>query len=393
MLDQYYMGIDLGSVSLNAAVVDAAGRVRHTVYKRTRGRPLTVLLNCLEELASRFETVFGVVVTGSGRKLIGTILDAPDVNEIVTQARAACHFHPEVRTVVEIGGQDSKLIFIDRDRPTGEPVILDHTLNDVCAAGTGSFLDLQAHRLGMDVKDLGPLALRAEHPARISGRCSVFAKSDMVHLLQEGTPKADIVAGLCDALTLNFITNLGKGRPLVEPIIFQGGVAANAGVVKAFEKRLGLAPGRLIIPENFLVMGAVGSAIIARHSRPTEPSPLNRLIHDVRQAIATAKRHRPTTARLAPLVSRNGSKKNVDRYYDIPADTGEVYLGVDVGAVSTNIVLIDSQGVLRAKQYWYTRGEAIETVRRGLAEMGDRADGRVRVCGVGVTGSGRYFIG
>ena len=388
-----YAGIDIGSVSLNIVIIDDAADIKASIYRRTEGQPLTVLLGSFEALSAEFDTLDGVIVTGSGRKLIGRILEVPDVNEIVTQATAACHFYPNVRTIIEIGGQDSKLIFVDRDPKSGEPVIVDHVLNDVCAAGTGSFLDLQSHRLGMPIEDLGALALRSKHPARISGRCSVFAKSDMVHLLQEGTPKADIVAGLCAALALNFMSNLGKGKAFPKPIVFQGGVAANPGVVNAFEERLGLGPGDLVIPEHFLVMGAFGSALMVRSLTTQSNLPIRRLIEKTMDALEGA-RHRPHTVQVKPLVPRKDDRETSDHYYGIaPGNSVRAFLGVDVGAVSTNIVLIDSEGRLVAKQYWYTRGEPVDTVRSGLEEMAGRVGEGVRVCGVGVTGSGRYFIG
>lgn len=388
------MGIDLGSVSLNVVLIDDGANIKASMYRRTEGRPLSLLLNSLEQLSTAFDAFEGIVVTGSGRKLVGHVLQIPDINEIVTQAAGTCHFYPHVRTIVEIGGQDAKLIFLDRDRKTGEPIIIDHVLNEVCAAGTGSFLDLQAHRLGITIEDMGALALRSKHPARISGRCSVFAKSDMVHLLQEGVPKTDIVAGLCHALARNFITNLAKGKPFAKPIAFQGGVAANPGVVNAFERLLELAPGSLIIPEHFLVMGAFGSALMARSRTTQGAHPMRHLIERLKDSLKRT-RDRPCATHVKPLVRRQSHHgETADQYYGIqPGDSTQVFLGIDVGAVSTNIVLVDNKGRLVAKQYWYTEGEAVATIRSGLEEMARRVGQKVRVCGVGVTGSGRYFIG
>jgi predicted CoA-substrate-specific enzyme activase len=388
-----YMGIDLGSVSLNIVVIDETRDIKAALYRRIDGRPLTVLRDSLEELGEDFNSFNGIIVTGSGRKLVSNILEVPDVNEIVTQAKATCHYYPAARTIIEIGGQDSKLIFLDRDVRSGKPFVIDHVLNEVCAAGTGSFLDLQADRLGISIEDLGALAVCSKHPARISGRCSVFAKSDMVHLQQEGTPKADIVAGLCFALTRNFITNLGKGKSFPSPIVFQGGVAANPGVVKAFEDLLELGPGVLIIPEHFLIMGALGSALMANAQSSAQPIPLKQMIQGVEAAMEMAQ-DRPRAAHLKPLAPAKTDQEAAAHYYGIePGDHAEVILGVDVGAVSTNIVLIDLKGRLVAKQYWYTRGEAVETVRAGLEEMARQVGPGVRVCGAGVTGSGRYFVG
>ncbi len=388
------MGIDLGSVSLNVVIIDDEGEIKASKYTRTEGRPLPVLLGLLEELGTDFDSFEGIIATGSGRKLVAKILGVPDINEIVAHATAACHFYPNAHTIIEIGGQDSKLIYIDQDPKTGEPVIIDHVLNDVCAAGTGSFLDLQAQRLGMTIEDLGGLALCSDHPARISGRCSVFAKSDMVHLLQEGTQKADIVAGLCYALTRNFITNLGKGKSFLKPIIFQGGVAANPAVVDAFEDLLGVKPGSLIIPEHFLVMGAFGSALIVRNGTNGSNQSMSCLIECIRDALEEEAIRSAQTDHLRPLGPRKGNGETEDQYYGIRLGDGrEAFMGIDIGAVSTNLVLVDRQGQLMAKQYWYTQGEPVDTVRAGLEEMARRIGDGMQICGVGVTGSGRYFIG
>jgi predicted CoA-substrate-specific enzyme activase len=175
-------------------------------------------------------------------------------NEIITHAVAASHFHPEVRTVIEIGGQDSKIIIL-RDA-----IPVDFAMNTVCAAGTGSFLDHQATRLGRPIEEFGGLALRAKNRVNIAGRCTVFAESDMIHKAQLGMSTEDIVAGLCDAIVRNYMNTVAKGKEIHPLILFQGGVAANVGVKKAFELMLG---HDVLVPEHFLVMGAVGAAIVA----------------------------------------------------------------------------------------------------------------------------------
>jgi predicted CoA-substrate-specific enzyme activase len=176
-------------------------------------------------------------------------------NEITAHAVACLTFEPEVQTVVEIGGQDSKLIIIRNG------VVSDFAMNTVCAAGTGSFLDQQAARLNIDIAEFGLRAAQGKHPVRIAGRCAVFAESDMIHKQQMGHKLEDILAGLCQALVRNFLSNLGKGKDLKTPIIFQGGVAANLGIRQAFEETLGC---KLLIPEHYDVMGAYGVAILAR---------------------------------------------------------------------------------------------------------------------------------
>ncbi|HBN26739.1 MAG TPA: hypothetical protein DD405_04640 [Desulfobacteraceae bacterium] len=390
---KFYLGIDIGSVSLNLVIIDDSEKIRASIYERTKGRPLQVLLESLNELSDEFNFFEGIAVTGSGRKLAGKILDIPDINEIIAQARAACFFHPEVRTIIEIGGQDSKLIFIDQDPETGEPVIVDHVLNEVCAAATGSFLDLQAHRLGMTIDDFASAALSSKKPASISGRCSVFAKSDMVHLLQEGTPKPDVLAGLCHALARNFIANLGKGKIFKPPVMFQGGVAANQAVVKAFKNLPAKGFGSLVIPEHFLVMGSFGTAIMARENPSGSSAQKSLLTGKIKKALASAG-FRPSEVHLKPLVPKSSHWDTQDQYFGITSkDSNELFLGIDVGAASTNIVLIDKHGKLVVKIYRQTRGEPVAAVKAGLEDIAGRIGENIKICGVGITGSGRYFIG
>jgi predicted CoA-substrate-specific enzyme activase len=200
--------------------------------------------------------VAGVGTTGSGRQLAGVVLGADSVkNEITAHAVAAMHFLPDVRTVVEIGGQDSKIIIIRNG------VVTDFAMNTVCAAGTGSFLDQQAARLGIPIEDFGRRALEAVTPVRVAGRCAVFAESDMIHKQQAGHRIADILGGLCQALVRNYLNNVGKGKQIAGPVVFQGGVAANAGMRRAFEDALGCP---VVVPEHYGVMGAIGAALLAR---------------------------------------------------------------------------------------------------------------------------------
>jgi predicted CoA-substrate-specific enzyme activase len=177
-------------------------------------------------------------------------------NEITAQAIAALHYFPEVRTIIEIGGQDSKLILIC------DGIVSDFAMNSVCAAGTGSFLDQQAGRLGMRIEDFGNLALESTKAVRISGRCTVFAESDMVHKQQMGYQTKDIVHGLCQSLVRNYLNNLCLGKELLPPIVFQGGVAFNKGILRAFREIL---QAEILVPPHHEVMGAVGAALVARH--------------------------------------------------------------------------------------------------------------------------------
>jgi predicted CoA-substrate-specific enzyme activase len=255
------MGIDVGSVSINIVLIDEHCQVRDAVYLRTQGQPIKTLQKGLKEMASRLPgstQIKGVGTTGSGRHLAGVILGADAIkNEITTHAVAASHLVPGVQTILEIGGQDSKIILLRNN------VVSDFAMNTVCAAGTGSFLDQQAGRLNIKIEDFGPIALKASTPVRIAGRCAVFAESDMIHKQQIGCDISDILAGLCEALVRNYLNNLGKGKEILAPVVFQGGVAANLGMIKAFEQALNLP---VQIPPHYNVMGAVGAALLAREA-------------------------------------------------------------------------------------------------------------------------------
>jgi len=388
-----FMGIDIGSVSLNIAVIDEEFRLLESVYERTRGQPIPVLIDVLEGLEKDVPELCGAVCTGSGRNLIAEVMGADKENEIISQAKAVAYFHPGVRTIIEIGGQDSKLIFLDWDEKSGRTVIVDHALNEICAAGTGSFLDQQAYRLRISIDEFSALAARAEKPATIAGRCSVFAKSDMVHLQQEGTSQEEIIAGLCYALARNYISNLGKGRKFVKPVAFQGGVAANKGVVKAFEELLELKAGELIIPRYFKIMGAFGAAITALERNTDRPIKLQVATEGLRRYLAK-KANEAEIGHLRRLIyNRDGSAPLDECLISGKQQRKKVYLGVDVGAVSTNIVVMDENKKLLAMRYLMTEGNPIESVKKGLKEIGDEIEGLVEVQAVATTGSARYSTG
>ncbi len=265
----YYLGIDSGSVSTDLVLLDECLEVKDHLYLSTKGLPIQAAQEGLKILKEKYSSqdIKAVGTTGSGRKIIGTIVGADSIkNEITTHAVAALSLHPDVRTVFEIGGQDSKIILLNQG------VVTDFAMNTVCAAGTGSFLDRQAHRLGIPIEELGNYALEADMAVRIAGRCAVFAESDMIHKQQMGYGTPAIVKGLCHALVRNYLNNIAKGKEIISPILFQGGVASNIGIKKAFEETLNL---DIIVPLYHKVMGAIGAAILAKEAlektgHPTE---------------------------------------------------------------------------------------------------------------------------
>ncbi len=262
-----FLGIDVGSISTKGVVIDRNYRVIAYRYLRTQGNPINSIRQLLKELGSEVDSrlrILGAGTTGSARRLAGVMIQADIVkNEIIAHAVAAGTYYPDVQTVLEIGGQDSKIIIL-RD---GIPV--DFAMNTVCAAGTGSFLDHQAARLQIPIEEFGTRALRAKNRVSIAGRCTVFAESDMIHKAQLGVPTDDIIAGLCDAIVRNYLNTVAKGKEIRPRILFQGGVAANVGVRAAFERALGQ---EITVPEYFLVMGAIGAAILAAEATSGQAS-------------------------------------------------------------------------------------------------------------------------
>jgi predicted CoA-substrate-specific enzyme activase len=298
------LGFDAGSAALKVAVTDLSGNLLEQSYTRTQGQPVETALRVLGEVLERrgaeaFDLIAG---TGTAGRLICQLLDVSFVNEVICQATAIGRLHPQVRTLIEMGGQDSKLIVLPEGESHGQPMV-DFTMNTNCAAGTGSFLDQQASRLGLRIEEeFGRLALQCDSPPRVAGRCSVFAKSDMIHLQQQGASVGDIVAGLCLGLARNLKSNLGRGMELPRPMAFCGGVAANRGVVHALEQVFELDCGELIVPDCHASTGALGAVLVSlqerrhgdpAHARPPGAGPEDRApSHPAQRAVGRPRRRR-----------------------------------------------------------------------------------------------------
>lgn len=254
-----FLGVDTGSISTKGVIVDADKNILARSYLWTEGNPTDAARRVVDELAAQIDRdaveVVAVGTTGSARRLVGAMLGAQVVkNEITAHAVGTTFLHPDVRTILEIGGQDSKIICVE------DGIAVDYAMNTLCAAGTGSFLSSQAHRLGVEVEDFGAIALTSKKPANIAARCTVFAESDLVHKIQVGYSREDIIAGLCRAVATNYLNNVGRGKKIAAPVVFQGGVSKNIGVVRAFEDALGM--DVLVDPDGHL-MGAFGAALLA----------------------------------------------------------------------------------------------------------------------------------
>src|ERR1017187_5629924 len=399
------IGLDIGSISLKLAALGrpadrgiletlcAAARPFRMVsaepplvlsdYRRIAGSPIQSTYDLLQEFYDIVPEarVEGIRVTGSGSRTIAKILGLYFENEFKAIARMIAEFYPHARTVFEIGGESSKYIRLD------QRTILDYDRSGEGAAGTGSFLDQQALRMRYSVEEIGQVVCTASCAARIAGRCSVFAKSDMIHAQQKGYSPAEILRGLCDAVARNFKSAIVRGRPVQAPVALIGAVSQNAGVTGALREAFSLGQADLFVPEPFAWCGAIGTAMLEAQE-PRKRSILE--IHRLRQHESEE-----TVQDTTPLSSANvvQLRDRVGRYVP-PPDGAPIpaYLGLDIGSVSTNVVVIDESGAVIHDVYLRTAGRPIEAVQQGLAEVERLWGSRLQIRGAGTTGSGRELV-
>jgi predicted CoA-substrate-specific enzyme activase len=400
------LGLDIGAISIKLAALGAPGdrRVLEELcaghpgfrltslgerplvlseYRRIAGSPIQSAYDLLQEFYAAVPepAVEGMRVTGSGSRTIAKVLGLFFENEFKAIARMMAALYPQVRTVFEIGGESSKYIRL------ADGAIVDYDRSGECAAGTGSFLDQQALRMQYSVEEVGEVVCTAGCAARIAGRCSVFAKSDMIHAQQKGYSPAEILRGLCDAVARNFKSSIVKGRPVETPVALVGAVSQNAGVTGAIREAFGLAEADMLVPAEYAWAGAIGTAILeAEEPRKRSILEIHRLRqHDAETAVQDTQ----------PLSSDNvvQLRNRVPVYVPSPGDEPiPAYLGLDIGSVSTNVVAIDEFGTVIHDIYLRTSGRPIEAVQQGLAELEQRWGSRLKIQGVATTGSGRELI-
>ncbi len=417
-----HLGIDIGAVGVKSAILlpmqqaeSLLGRLeanpsfqclkpgrKSTLavlvgrYRRTRGKPLETVRTLLDELASSLgETAeVAITLTGSGSNLVADALAVPRCNEFQATARAIDTLHPLVRTVFEIGGETSKYLRLEPDPSSGVLGILDYSTNGDCAAGTGAFLDQQASRLQFAVEEIGRITKAAPRAAQIAGRCSVFAKSDMIHAQQKGFTPPEVLRGLCNAVATNYKSAVVRGRTPVGPIALIGGVSANAAVVTGLNEVFELDEGQMFVPPAAESVAAVGAAVMGVDEPSADKATLKSRLARL-SAVINGGTSRAFPA--SPPLSMERVTLLRDRVepYDFGGNgrTIDAYLGLDIGSVGTKLVVIDSQGDVVHHIFTRTEGRPIEVVTRCLRELNKAVGSRLRIRGVGSTGSGRELIG
>lgn len=376
------IGLDCGNTTVKLVLLSPTGELLWSKIAAHRGSAIPAARRLLGELLQWDSGVCGcpVVLTGSaGERLLEICPGLSNLGDIPAIHRGVILLAPEARSVIEIGSQSARFL-----TGFGSELPPQFAVNEHCAGGTGSFFEDQMSRLGLRIEDYSNLVAQAESIPRLSGRCAVFAKTDIIHRQQEGIPTPDILLGLCYAMVRNYKAVIVRSLPVERPVALCGGVAQNAGVVQAVKAVFGLEEEDLIIPDPFLHAAAVGAALAAQEA---ETCSMGELLASLCGQPAAAGR----------LVRRSPLSQPAGASLTDPASSGVIplegcALGIDVGSTSTDLVLMDPDGGLIDFQYLRTAGDPEGAVRRGLEHLRERF-GELPLLAVGVTGSGRERIG
>ena len=376
------IGLDCGNTTVKLVLLSPTGELLWSKIAAHRGSAIPAARRLLGELLQWDSGVCGcpVVLTGSaGERLLEICPGLSNLGDIPAIHRGVILLAPEARSVIEIGSQNARFL-----TGFGSELPPQFAVNEHCAGGTGSFFEDQMSRLGLRIEDYSNLVAQAESIPRLSGRCAVFAKTDIIHRQQEGIPTPDILLGLCYAMVRNYKAVIVRSLPVERPVALCGGVAQNAGVVQAVKAVFGLEEEDLIIPDPFLHAAAVGAALAAQEA---ETCSMGELLASLCGQPAAAGR----------LVRRSPLSQPAGASLTDPASSGVIplegcALGIDVGSTSTDLVLMDPDGGLIDFQYLRTAGDPEGAVRRGLEHLRERF-GELPLLAVGVTGSGRERIG
>ncbi|WP_461833735.1 acyl-CoA dehydratase activase [Desulfothermus sp.] len=396
----YYLGVDVGSISINAVLINENKEVIYEVpYTRHFGIIYENTYRVLTDILEKYplDEIKGCLFTGSNGKLIADMLDAPYEVETICIVEGATNVVPGVRSIINIGGQDAMLFNLSYSE--GKFFLNNFSINGPCASGTGSFIDQQAERLAISMygedfkltqdkldttlKEFIELGLKSSSPAPVACRCTVFTKSDMIHLQNKGEPLENIIAGLHYGNAQNFISTIVGNVEVESPVIFIGGMAANRLQYLALKKYF----PDLFIPQYFTSIGAIGAAILSRKNGNFSLKKINKLKKATKFLAGDFPRAKPLVLELSKF---NESKEIIP-----PKRQGSFagYLGIDIGSTSTKYAFIDKDGNIISKCYVTTRGKPIEVTQYLLLDLLKKLGEDVEILGIATTGSGRNVVG
>ncbi|MBQ8291184.1 MAG: 2-hydroxyacyl-CoA dehydratase [Clostridia bacterium] len=381
------LGIDVGSTTVKTAVLDQeTGNVLYTSYQRHFSRVKECVVAELEKIENLFPgEKYKAAVTGSAGLGIATASKLPFVQEVQASFLAVHEYYPDADVVVELGGEDAKIIFL-----TGG---MEQRMNGSCAGGTGSFIDQMATLLDLDVSQMDALALQAEKTYPIASRCGVFAKSDIQPLLNQGAAKADIAASIFHAVVEQTVAGLAQGRKIKGKVLFLGGpLHFYKALQKAFVQTLDLSGEYAVFPENAPVFMALGSALYAAKENAYT---LSEMLEKIKNG-----RGRDEVTRGQPLFESQEEydefverhKQSDLKFADIHTYTGEAYLGIDSGSTTTKLLLITPDCEILYAHYQTNNGQPLDVVVEKVKEIYALCENRITIRAGAVTGYGEDMI-
>ena len=400
------LGLDVGSTTVKAVALDPSDNsVLFTRYQRHNAHQAATVRQLLEEAAGRFpDARFRIGVCGSGGRPIAGALGAGYVQEVVANAAAVRALYPQVRTAVELGGQDAKVIFFQYDEAAGKLQASDMRMNGSCAGGTGAFIDEIAALLNVPADAFEQLAARGKTVYSISGRCGVFAKTDIQPLLIQGAERADIALSTFHAIAKQTIGGLSQGLELTAPIIFEGGpLTFNPTLVRVFAERLGLAEGDIVRPEHPETIVARGTAIAVDELYPDGDDALT-LTEALERLDRAPARVESAAGAGRPFFAGDGERDAFLRRHRAelrtPVDATDRkvlrgYIGIDSGSTTSKFVFMDEEERVTDTFYANNQGEPLKVVRQGLlalAEKYEKLGIPIQVLGLGTTGYGEQML-
>ncbi len=400
------LGIDVGSTTVKLIIRDRdTGEILYSTYRRHFAKQNETLQEILREIQPEFtgRNMKGAVC-GSGGKTISGRLGLPFVQEVVANAAAVCEQYPDAKTAIELGGQDAKVVFFQKDTKTGKLKASDMRMNGSCAGGTGAFIDEIAALLNIDTSDFEKLAAKGTTVYEISGRCGVFAKTDIQPLLIQGAPREDIALSTFHAIAKQTIGGLSQGLRLAPPIVFEGGpLTFNPTLVRVFAERLQLGEEDVIVPKHPETIVAVGASIaVDQLFTDSEEVTIETLLERCRKENPTqGEQHDPQppffqdNAEKEAFLSRH-SKEMKKPSAAVPNEgVLDVYLGIDSGSTTSKFVLIDKDEQVIDTFYAPNHGEPLKVLCRGLSELNEKYKKQgitLNILGVGSTGYGENMV-
>ena len=403
----YHLGIDVGSTTAKAVVFDPlAQRVLFSRYVRHNAHQVETVATLLRTVAQEFPGCsFRLVTCGSGGTTIADALNVPFVQEVVANSLAVRRDHENVRCAIELGGQDAKMVFFERDEKSGATTVADMRMNGSCAGGTGAFIDEMAALLKVPVEQFDELAARGQSVHQVSGRCGVYAKTDIQPLLNQGVSKEDLALSSFHAIAKQTIGGLAQGLDIHPPVIFEGGpLTFNPTLVRVFAERLELADDDIVVPQNPETIVALGAALAADELFADNENCLVANLLDAADVLDQAAASPAPSTRGVTYFASPEERAEWEAAHalapqtppdPVPGSTVRAYLGIDSGSTTTKFALVSPDGKLVDSFYAPNEGEPLDVARAALIALRDRyrtAGATLNILGVGTTGYGELMF-